>query len=469
MLRASQYVQKQWIPVNEDVLLKIQRGIADGVYELDLDFLVEDLKLDYGLFLTCLRELSVQLRDELGAVPDFEDSVKLIHFAGYDRLRSVLLQKDFSSSHHDLAEMTVEQAVRIKESLISVSAVEAICKERKLDVEKGFSVALLRQFGLTLIAWNYPTVYQRALAASKKQSIEAGVVEQLGFSPQSLALQVLYDWGLATSCNTDYFEDSSSFSDFDEEMRAVKDLVKFCEVGETLARACHPEVHPPKVRPWIEAKEVILDFLGDSALRLIQTRVLENARAYLDYYPAHFDEVKRINPDGCRRHLRKAGEVNGHTRHCADEVKVLMNQVYTDIQEGREKVAIAKLVKQVIPLAGFYGGAIFIVDPLSNRLVPRVHIRKPRLIEVSQLLLDSPQASDSPIAAAFHCSSPIVENVLDPNIGYVSYAAGVLGSRQRAGVLYLEMEDISFEASSTNSLATFKAIRQAFCDCLKLS
>lgn len=52
LLRASQYVQKQWLPVNRDLLKKIQIGLDDGVYELDLSFLIDDIKLDHGLFLS---------------------------------------------------------------------------------------------------------------------------------------------------------------------------------------------------------------------------------------------------------------------------------------------------------------------------------------------------------------------------------------------------------------------------------
>lgn len=469
LLRASQYVQKQWLPVNQDLLRKIRSGLDDGVYELDLTFLIDDLKLDYGIFLSCLKELALMLKGEMGTVPELEDPVKLFHFSGYDRLKTVLLEPGFCQNRHDLEAMTVEQSARLKESVISVSAVEVLFREKRLDVQQGFSIALLRQLGLTLVAWNYPTVYQRALAASENQSLDDGIVDQLGFSAQSLALQVLYDWGIVNAFDAEYFADGHSELYTQDSLNSVRQLVHLCEVGETLARACHPDVHPPKIQPWTEAKEVILEIIGDAGLRVIQAQVLENARAYLENFPGHFDDIQRMNPDACRRRVPKAGELNGHSKHCTKKVKALLNQVYSDLQAGDDKRAIAKLVKQVIPHSGFYAGAIFIVDPLSGKLVPRVHINNPRLISVRQIVVDGLRDSDSPIVAAFQCSSPIVENVLDPKIGYVSYAAGVLGNRQRAGVLYLEMEDISFEASSTNSLATFKAIRQAFCDCLKLN
>jgi hypothetical protein len=468
LLRASQYVQKQWLPINQELLKKIQTGLSRGVYELDVEFLIDDIKLDHGIFLTCLRGLGTLIRAESGEVPESLNPVELLHFSGYERLKAVLSDSVAFQSAHQLTQMNREQAACVQQSLISVSAVQSLLRERKNSPDTGYSAAILRQLGLALIAWNYPTVYRKAAAGSGAQSLEAGIVSQLGFSPQELAFQVLYSWGVCQNMQDVIFGSTRDFIDNADASHAVQEIVHLCEVGETLARACHPEVYPPQVKPWAEAKEVILSILGDSGLRLIQAQVLENAQAYLEYFPREFAEIKRINPDRCRSSVSAPDIPNAYSSHCSASVQTLLQEVYADMSDGNDKLAIAKLVQQVIPAAEFYGGAIFIVDPFTGLLVPRVHIKKPRLIDVCQIAPDSREFADSPITAAFQCSSPIVENVLDPDIGYVSYAAGVLGTRQRAGVLYLEMGDISFEASSSNTLAMFKAIRQAFCDCLKL-
>ena len=465
LLRATQYVQKQWLPVNKPLLTRIRVGLKKGVYELDSAFLIEELKLDQGLLLSCIRAACVVLKDDLVEQADGMEPIALLELAGYERLKSILEDDFFFNTAHDLSSMSEVQCARMKESLVSVGAIQTLTKGLKEHAHVGYSAALLRQLGLNLIAWNYPTVFSEALSM-EQCSLEDALIELLGFSPQALAYRIIHSWNMPSQvtrlvADTDAIVEHSS--EVDDE------IIRLCEVGETLARACNPLVNAAQDEEWLLAKDVIFDVLGEFGLREIQHQVTENAREYLDSFPNSFDDLKKLNPDSSVA-VQTVLEEEAHEEHPSSVKtfeKAVLQSVYDHIAAGEEKLALATLVQQAIPKLGFTGGGIFILDPLSKKLIRRVKIGAsghslPEVISIEDTALE-----DSPIVAGFFCSAPMIENTLDPSRGYMTVVSSVLGKSRRAGVLYLEKQDISASAGN-QLLVSFKAVQQAFCDCLKL-
>src|SRR5262249_37415849 len=151
------------------------------------------------------------------------------------------------------------QALRFRESLLSASAAEILASKNAIDPEDGFSCGLLRQLGLTLIAWNYPRVYNRAMECiTPNEGLDFQLQKVLGFSPSLLGLTFAQRWNLsdeilvALGDRKKRFSVSASERSDSGAQHVGEMLSKICEVSEALARANDPEHYPTALRDWEE-------------------------------------------------------------------------------------------------------------------------------------------------------------------------------------------------------------------------
>ena len=94
--RAVQHVSNLWFPVNPDLLLRVRKSLNEGRYDLDVDFLIEDLRPDLALFTHCIRSLSEMLAGELGVESPSRGALsvrELFKAAGNDRIKKVFSQE----------------------------------------------------------------------------------------------------------------------------------------------------------------------------------------------------------------------------------------------------------------------------------------------------------------------------------------------------------------------------------------
>lgn len=474
--RACEHVTKRWFPVNRGLLEKIRFGLAEGVYELDLGFLVSELKTDFALFTLCIRRLAGMLAEEGIKVPQALTPISLLQVAGIERIRSVICHESLDHSDHSLERMTPEQHARLREAMISASTAEVLSENNNVDPDVGFSVGLLRQLGHTLIAWNYPKTYSRAAAGIEPGSdLDVELAQALGFSPTLLAITLIRDWGLAEEINyalEDGKDDGAGNAEEQQTAIVGERLREICRVGEALARANDPDTYPEAHSDWEEAKGYIFSYLGTESLKVIQERIKKNCESYLRHNSEVFrgidqlDPVKKINA-----HKRVGAEQkNQFLKYCPNEIRKKLTELYRDLDpELISRENINHLAKNIIPLAGFTGGCVYIIDPATNVLMPRLRIGQMRLLDFKNIQCTSSKTVCSPVAAAFYCSTPIMESALPQDGGLISYIAGVLGDKKRVGVLYLEMPDVSLRSTDSNRLKCFKALRQALNDCLLLS
>jgi hypothetical protein len=193
--RALTHVSNFWFPPNAHLLGQIKTGLNDGRYELGMEFLLQDVKRDYALYMYLLRELAHMLRKD-GVEVKFSEPLRLLESAGMERIRKILSVDKRAISQHDPEVLTEFQARQFEASLISASTAEVLCEHGEMAPDSAHLTALLRQLGLTLIAWNYPIVYQRALVAqSQDKNLDDLISEKLGFSPVMLAVTVVREWG----------------------------------------------------------------------------------------------------------------------------------------------------------------------------------------------------------------------------------------------------------------------------------
>lgn len=471
--RAVTYVNNLWFPVNKELYEKIRAGLVEGRYDLDLEFLLSDLKGDFALFMYCLRELSLLLKNEKGATLQYRTPLELFEAAGALRIKKVLEVEPGKVSRHDTRTMNREQASRLESAFISATASESLASRKELDTDTAYTTALLRQLGLTLIAWNYPSVYHKALAQQgANKPLEDVLSGVFGFSPEMLALRVVREWGLGAEMRYAVGgKDGLSEEEATREREigvAGDALAHLCEVGETLARANDPERYPVAIREWQTARAEIELQLGAEGLRVIGEKVKVYCAQYAQQKPELFTNSLDFNPETrIREHTdRTLLKSNPFVPQCPVELRKRLKDLYAKLGIGpasRENVAY--LVKQIIPYAGFSGGCVFTIDPETTMLVPRLKIGRLQLRDAEPIRVDQLNTHGDAVLAAYLCTTPVTGPLEEGNIAFI---AGVLGERQKIGVLYLELPRVLVADADTNYVLPFKALRQALHDCLQL-
>ncbi len=473
---AADHVSKAWYPINKDLLDEIRSALKEGRYDGRIDPLVQDLKADASLYLLCLKKLS-SLIDQAKAENGNLTPPKVFRQVGFGACQEVLLSdldKDIPHRFENISEL---QAARVKECVVSASASEILAQDSAIDPELGFSCALLRQLGMTLIAWNYPHVYSRALQGLTPESndLDLAIQKILGFSPSMLATSVAKRWGLSPMICKVIGEESIAKTEapIDQENLAVSiTLEKLCKIGEALARANDPEHYPSAMSDWENAESAIKTILGPNGIMTIQAKVEENLRAYAKRSPESFiikitndfkDKIENSN------FAKKLLEENKYVELCPPLLKLQIKELYSSFSPHEiSRNSIQKLTKDIIPCAGFDRGCVFMLEPATMSLVPLLKFgglpeNRTATVKVSAMNLDS-----NPVATAFRCNSPIKQIETLPDGTQAITLSGVLGVSQKVGVLYLEVSERLKSKTKADPELYFKAIKQCLSHCLSL-
>lgn len=476
--KACNYVSDLWFPVNSELLAKIKLGIKGGVYDLEPEALVSSITSDFSLFMYCLRELLSTLKSEGADIPPLANPVEALRLAGLDRLKQILRVDENKISRHSYATIDDFQQMRLEESLISASAAQTLAHTYKIDPDLGYSAALIRQLGHTLIAWNYPSIYRDAASAiTKDNNLDVLLAERLGFSPALLAIRILVSWGIPIQlCEAVFLSDEDSTPEENEEATIQSilgsSLAKLCIIGETLARANNPKLYPTAKNDWELARDQIQSRLGKEGLRLIQETFNENLEDYITYMPEIFHGGLLLEPE---LHLAEfeRDEItsrNPYLALCPPPLKTKLSAVYLEISPGLiSEHGIRNIINTIIPMVGFTGGLIYSIDPGISMLVPQTQIgnvlfKDGQAIDYSIVLSNS----DS-IPVAFRSHEPVIEFHTNKDKELFAAISGVIGHSNRVGVLYLEVPHTLFNEKERDLIVAFKSFARAITDCLNLT
>lgn len=474
---------ENWFPANPKTLNRIHLGIEAGSYDLDIEFLVREIKSDFALFTYVLKELA-RMRDRgIVQFPQGANPIEMMRSAGYEKLKNLLTVHEREISHHDGGKMDQFQALRLQESMVSASTAEVLSNKENIDPSIGFTTGLLRQLGLTLIAWNYPHVYQSvANNLTSVATLDDELARALGFSPKLLGLTMARHWGLGLELRTALGDVSSEAELKTKEPGLSAKLAKIqeigekldeiCEIGEALARSSLPEQYPTAGEDWVEAKERISKRLGSEGIKVIQDKVKQNVENYALMRPEIFRKLDLVEPDSKWASFKEEQlyKLNGYTKNCGKKAQKLFLKFYRVLdQEGISKENIRLLMQGVVPLLGFTRGCIFLSDPRTSELAPRLTIGESVLEDYPTISYREAEAGENLLSDAYSNDTPVIDDPKNDGRGEGPFAiASVVGKKSRAGVLYLEASDELLTDKNEVPLVLFKAVHKALVDCLKL-
>jgi len=411
------------------------------------------------------------------------DPVKILRKMEIGTLRKILTAPDTHLTPQTFDKASTSQLSRIKHLLVSCSAAEAMGVERNINPDVAYSCALVRQLGLTLVAFNYPRIYGQAVASLKtdKDDIEKILKKILGFSPTQIGIKLALGWNRNTQLQMG-LGNSGPLSEDDDPLMAYRlrdvehkngeELRKICEISESLARLNAGEVPFATSKSWDLVKAQIKGYLGADGLQIISDKVGSYQSEYVNLSEELFKTEILEKPAVASTGLNSTEDLyaeNTFVRNCHGNLRGEFEQVYLQILLGEiSPDAVNSLVGKVIPLAGFTKGCIYLADPKRFRLLPTVRIGRANISEYKILNYADAGKRTHPVIDALNSASPLRQEDAFVNGEIVSIIAGMFGNETKSGVLYLEMGKELARSDRTVSILYFKAIRQCLNHCLNL-
>ena len=467
---AVSYVSRGWLPVSPVVLKEIQGKLTGNGYSGTADLLA-DLKRDVALFAWVLRETGSMAPSEHHGENPFAvmRSVELTAF------NPILAVPPTGISAHELCSMKDSQALRLRHLLIAATTAELLGARQGLDPELLFGCGLLRQLGLGLAVWNYPTTYARADAAMNADGMvdfDEELQKLLGFDAHRLGVEMLLAWSTCPEVRHILAPELEESELGAEQREFVESVRSACELGEALARINDPLHYPHAVRQWRRIEEGISYLLGDRGFAELQELIADRYPHYVALAPRLFSgdlSPERRARAVKERYVRQCMADNVYVRKCSETVRPLFQEVYSAVSEEEpSSTAVTILVNEVIPQVGFLRGCVYMLDPAAMVLVPRLRIGDPEARAWRAVPCSCGGARTHPVSEAFHCTTPLSEESVYLNGERISHVTGKFGNADTVGVLHLELTERLLREEPHTRLMLFKAIRQALNDCLNL-
>ena len=468
--RAVLHVTDHWFPTNPVTLQNIQKMLSAESGTNDAEQLVKYVKSDASLFCRCVRQLAKMIeKDEITETQ--ADPITQLESLETEKLRELLTTVVSEKSSHTLGSASQLQLSRLGEVMVSATTAEVLSESAGVSSSLAYSAAVLRQLGYALIAWNYPSIYQRCVASLKQgRDLDLEITRALGFSPSALAISLLRRWGVSSELRATI--SIEELEDYTAEARAVAGTVAgICKIGETLARANNPELYPNAPNEWATACQEIEARLGPEGMRLVQEQLVEVCEGYIASVPHLFRGAQIlapqmlpasstvINPEHKNRFLSK----------CAPLVQQGLNDMYRllSMRGTPQPEPLRYLIKEVVPSAEFVGGLVYTLEPSTSMLVPQLDFGVVSLTP-KPLAYDEISAPDSLPTSVFKELTTEVSTRKLPDGSDITAIAGVIGYSQRIGVLDLELKREVYFSRSEQHLIHFSAFIQALNDALFL-
>lgn len=455
--RALQHVVRPWFPINQDVLTTIRTSLDSGSYATNPAQLLNDLKADFALFTFVVKELGIQGLQEKIHSKILNNPVELIRWGGADRIKEIIAPDKKLPSTHSLHWSEPFQVARLRETAVIASTAAVLSEKKDLDPEVGFSRGVIREIGLNLIAWNYPTLYSKVLNnLTADATLDEELSKELGFTPSLLAMRVLRPEN-PNQPEGEPLPQEAGWAAYDE----------LCDVGEALARAENPETYPSAQNDWQKANQYLTENAGTGALELIKERAIEQSKKYQEALPEVFNSLENFNPKrNIDVHQRmKAVIADQDFRLCPPHVQEALRTLYNEIDGySVNKAAIQTLLKSIIPQAGFTGGCVFVIDPSTASLKPRTIIGQVSLRAIQNVTLDPGDLA----VAALGQTEPLFDLKDDGTPTPLEGIYSSLGEQRKVGVLYLETPKHLNEEPAGKTIGTYNILKKALCDVLHL-
>lgn len=443
---AYKITSQRWFPCAPGTLNRVRERIVAGFYRDNKKELLRDLRSDASLFLYSLRKLRRLIVASGGSgshVADGDTNDLLI-----DSIGEIVDELENKAAHHSFELISELQTGRYKEMILSATVTDSLAERLAISKNVGFTCALLRQLGLTLIAWNYPNIYRQSvdlLAAERPGSIatlDSILHSQLGFSPAMLGIRFAEVSGLPDAIVRELDTEQPARPDLDQLADHAREgrpgvISQLCLIGEAFARANNPK-HYPNARADLDASSrAISGVLGADGTKIIVERTKS---IYGQVVPALIGGQALLSGhENLAAEAIEHGRKNSNITSAPQPLRARIESIYDRAIPGRiDEELIRELVHEIVPLMGFGAIVVFTADPVNSALNPVLRVGRPSFIQVRRIPLAWNLTDSNPVRRAYSSGVLVYESGHLENGERRSLAAAAIGSKIRAGVLYLE-------------------------------
>lgn len=476
LAKSLEYVQKYWIPINPDALKHIQEGLKSNRYATDRFALSQDIKSDLSLYAWCIKKVCEKAKKSEEEETDFDPLRKLEELSIIEIEEMLKVDADDISSHR-LDNSSKDQVSLLQDTIIGAAAAETASIKMKGD-KRAFGATVLRQLGLSLIAWNYESIYNEVLLSleDKKLDLDTALAQRLGFSPELLATCIVQSWGVSQqkckSIGLRMNPETGQYEEISPRNSEQEFLWKVCELGEQLARANAPEKYPKSKNKWLDVEKKFEEIVGKGAIASIRKRFEDYCLHYIKKIPAILKSPGMMfNLERYPSSIEVSGAMknNQYVKTCEPPVRVELRRLYEKLEENNrvDHKKLQILIKEIIPAAGFKGGVVFVFDPTLHKLIPQLHFGKVELIQIKAVDYTLSTQHADLIAAAYQSSDTKQRQGVDSNEKALFGLAGTIGRIRKMGVFYLEGYTQG-NYTITEHINHFKAFERTLSDCLKV-
>lgn len=457
--KCSRYCLDNWLPIStygrknlvEDLFLTAELRPSDEV--------TSDLKLDLALYTLFLRHLCEQSPGPRGKQLDGLRNLPEV----FSRLN--LISKTVSpESFRDTQNLSEQEAKALAYVVTASSTTEALAAQRGVNREVGFLFGLLRQLGLLLISFNYPTVLKEALDFTRKGActFPDGLRNMLGVSPAELGYRVLSNWHISEEIRRALT--SLELSSQDREIKILS------ECSSRAERFAHVELTVDSPN-FIEQRHSILQELeselGKSGVFELSQTITHRLSSYVEEHPALFQSysgfVISFEEQG-----GKLFQENVALQECPQVLQHYFLNAYKSVEGGgASPFALTLLTQTIVAKAGFTRGCLYILDKQKNELVPKLVLGEAELKNYIPLTLKQPEPQYLGVTQALTSFTPITERRILLHGRRISHISGQLTNQERA-LLFLEIGKELADLTNKEILVRFHAIRQALIHFLNL-
>lgn len=472
-LKAWERISDLKLPPNPDLLARICQGLEEDSYEENAILLVTDIKQDVALFCGCVRR-AVETAKSL-EIPILEqtDPVALLHWVGYRVLKAIveLVAEELEDQKFD--DLSEQQASCLQGTVAALAAAEVLAEAQKIDPDIAYSAGLLRQLPLLLLVWKYPTVYANAVSSACKQGkpLFETLSTQLKFPLSLISTAIGRQWNVPPALKiTIHDPASSSFNYSPAEIIESDELRKIARIGEQLARANDPLCHVNAAQDWRDGRDAIDEIGGPDLLRRIYDRIRTYCSPYVDYAPLLFQHNLETSIE-LQLGIISSGTLlqrNRYIRECPVEVRERLEELYSRLDAKfifRED--IRELLLKVVPLAGFNRGCIYSFNPVISKLMPQMSLGSAQLSNFQNVDCSPLSSEKHPVSEAYLMGGQVT-SVNEWGVLPAVCVSGVLGTIQKAGVLYLQASAELTIMPEERIVMLYRALNRTLMDILKL-
>jgi hypothetical protein len=475
----AQTCARTWIPVVPDALTSLQRRVQSGEFKVNKErHLCRELRRDIGLYLHTFFHLCLNKEPSSSSTP--ESILGCVEKCSVRGIGNLIAGVPANFGSAEIKEMGEYQAKVLRFALVASNS--AVLLAERADVDEGmtYSLSLFRNLGNLLTSWSYPAAFNRA--AENWSQGRGNLILNLEHSLNASALEVAFllirglhlgDKICSVILNPGDMvpERGEGANDASGALRrsSLEKAIRFCEIGEALARLSDSECYPLSAKEWEYVSRDVTYYLGRNCIVQINECVAAASELYLDYQPEVFNKV--LNPERDVLLAKKAYNIHRFNRATqgipmADSIRDIFESVYRLMAfDKASRSALEVLFSDVLPDLEFEQAGLFIYDPKKDLLTPRSSYGNDDW-PLQPISVSTPGELQRLVYESRTSAAPLRLDRLYANTVTRSYLAWKFGNRESQGVLFLGYGRALRTLPARTLLSYFALVRQTANDAL---